>query len=432
MESSFNNVAAAAATQQTQIDSTLIKMILNSIKEGDLSLIKSNIQQYDMKLIKDTENGQNAFFSAALIKNDNDALNVFKYFYEIGVDPTYKDKHEQTCLYYTCREGKYLTSKFLIEECNVAINDKDIYGQNPIYYAAREGKLNVCELLVEKGADVNLEDKFGQSCLFYAIRQGQYDIVEFLIRNGIDVNKVDKRRQTPVSYAEKLNQTKILDLLLSNGGIKPEHSNNGKKCSSTGGGNKKDKKLLSTTSTGVNGDNKELIVEIQQPKKNVLVKINENGNKVPLTNNELDAFKKEHPDVWELLMNKEKLTQLVDATDDDVKVVDSWERQVKKVIMLLWKQKDAHLFHKPVNPIALGIHDYLDKIKHPMDFSTIKKKLNAFQYRNCKEFCEDMELVFSNCYLYNGESSVVGNMCTNVKNEYNKLYTQFYIGKFVD
>ena len=31
MESSFNNVAAAAAaaTQQTQIDSTLIKMILN-------------------------------------------------------------------------------------------------------------------------------------------------------------------------------------------------------------------------------------------------------------------------------------------------------------------------------------------------------------------------------------------------------------------
>ena len=424
---SFTN----AATQQTQIDSTLIKMILNSIREGDLSLIKSNIQQYDMKLIKDTENGQNAFFSAALIKNDNDALNVFKYFLDLGVDPTYKDKHEQTCLYYTGREGKYLTSKFLIEECNVPINDRDIYGQNPIYYAAREGKLNVCELLVEKGANVNLEDKFGQSCLFYAIRQGQYDIVEFLIRNGIDVNKVDKRKQTPVSYAEKLNQTKILDLLLSNGGIKPEHNNNSKKASSS----KKDKKVSSSSMcmVGDNDDNKkELIAEIQQVKKNVIVKINEHGHKVPLTNSELDTFSKEHPEVWELLMNKEMLTQLVNAADDDIKVVDSWERQAKKLIMLLWKQKDAHLFHKPVNPIELGIHDYLDKIKHPMDFSTIKKKLNAFQYRNCKEFCDDVELVFSNCYLYNGESSVVGNMCTNVKNEYNKLYTQFYIGKFID
>jgi hypothetical protein len=68
----------------------------------------------------------------------------------------------------------------------------------------------------------------------------------------------------------------------------------------------------------------------------------------------------------------------------------------------LWKVKDAEIFHKPVDPIELGIPDYFDIIKHPMDFSTIKRKLNKNQYTKCKEFCDDMELVFNNCILYNG------------------------------
>ena len=41
--------------------------------------------------------------------------------------------------------------------------------------------MNLCELFVEKGTDINLEDKFGQTCIFYAIRGGHYDIVDFLL-----------------------------------------------------------------------------------------------------------------------------------------------------------------------------------------------------------------------------------------------------------
>ena len=55
----------------------------------------------------------------------------------------------------------------LLEENDFfSINDKDIYGQNPIYYAAREGHLNLCELLFEKGTDINLEDKFYKCRIF--------------------------------------------------------------------------------------------------------------------------------------------------------------------------------------------------------------------------------------------------------------------------
>ena len=61
---------------QNQTDSTLIKMILNSITEGDLNLIKSYNQKYnlDMKLLIDKENYQNAFFNTTIIKSDEKAL----------------------------------------------------------------------------------------------------------------------------------------------------------------------------------------------------------------------------------------------------------------------------------------------------------------------------------------------------------------------
>ncbi|XP_051994884.1 bromodomain-containing protein 4 isoform X2 [Xyrauchen texanus] len=58
-------------------------------------------------------------------------------------------------------------------------------------------------------------------------------------------------------------------------------------------------------------------------------------------------------------------------------------------------------FYKPVDVDTLGLHDYHDIIKHPMDLSTIKDKLENRQYRDAQEFAADVRLMFSNCYKYN-------------------------------
>ncbi|CAJ1059746.1 bromodomain testis-specific protein-like isoform X5 [Xyrichtys novacula] len=58
-------------------------------------------------------------------------------------------------------------------------------------------------------------------------------------------------------------------------------------------------------------------------------------------------------------------------------------------------------FHAPVDAVALGLHDYCDIIKQPMDLSTIKKKMDHREYANAKEFAADIRLMFSNCYKYN-------------------------------
>ncbi|XP_029440563.1 bromodomain-containing protein 2 isoform X2 [Rhinatrema bivittatum] len=58
-------------------------------------------------------------------------------------------------------------------------------------------------------------------------------------------------------------------------------------------------------------------------------------------------------------------------------------------------------FYKPVDASALGLHDYHEIIKHPMDLSTVKRKMENREYHDAQEFAGDVRLMFSNCYKYN-------------------------------
>jgi len=99
--------------------------------------------------------------------------------------------------------------------------------------------------------------------------------------------------------------------------------------------------------------------------------------------------------------------------------------------MTLARNQSAWIFAEPVNVDALNIPDYLTIVKQPMDFGTIKTKIKEQRYGSIAEFVADMELVFYNCKLYNGEHTGVGQMGKQVHDEYRRLYEQlsfdFYI-----
>lgn len=67
----------------------------------------------------------------------------------------------------------------------------------------------------------------------------------------------------------------------------------------------------------------------------------------------------------------------------------------------LMKHKHGWVFNTPVDPEALGLHDYFDVIKHPMDLGTVKSRLNMNWYKSPREFAEDVRLTFSNAMTYN-------------------------------
>lgn len=73
----------------------------------------------------------------------------------------------------------------------------------------------------------------------------------------------------------------------------------------------------------------------------------------------------------------------------------------KNVLPSLWKHHFAWPFHVPVDPEKLGLPDYFEIIKTPMDMGLIKRKLETVSYYSAKECLQDFNLMFSNCYIYN-------------------------------
>ncbi|KAK4329043.1 hypothetical protein Pmani_000575 [Petrolisthes manimaculis] len=71
-------------------------------------------------------------------------------------------------------------------------------------------------------------------------------------------------------------------------------------------------------------------------------------------------------------------------------------------------------FRQPVDPQALGIPDYFDIIKKPMDLSTIKRKLDTGQYTDPWDYVDDLWLMFDNAWIYNRKTSLVYRYCTKV------------------
>jgi len=82
------------------------------------------------------------------------------------------------------------------------------------------------------------------------------------------------------------------------------------------------------------------------------------------------------------------------------------------------KHAHAWILNEPVDIVKLSIPDYFDIIKSPMDFGTAKGKLSNNKYLRMQEFLADIQLVFDNCLLYNGENSQTGIMCKQVRDEF--------------
>lgn len=80
----------------------------------------------------------------------------------------------------------------------------------------------------------------------------------------------------------------------------------------------------------------------------------------------------------------------------------------------LKKHPNAWPFHEPVNPVKLGIPDYFEVIKEPMDFSTVEKNLKNYQYSTVNQFHADINKIWLNSYRYNQKGSDIYRLTTEM------------------
>ncbi|GFN82764.1 hypothetical protein PoB_000927000, partial [Plakobranchus ocellatus] len=97
---------------------------------------------------------------------------------------------------------------------------------------------------------------------------------------------------------------------------------------------------------------------------------------------------------------------------------------IVKELMTKKHQSYAWPFLKPVDAEALGLPDYYDIIKKPMDLGTVKKKMDERQYRTAGEFAEDVRQIFQNCYRYNAQDSDVAKMGRKLQEVFEVKYAR--------
>eukprot|EP01017_Pseudomicrothorax_dubius_P027379 TRINITY_DN3145_c0_g5_i1.p1 TRINITY_DN3145_c0_g5~~TRINITY_DN3145_c0_g5_i1.p1 ORF type:complete len:575 (+),score=82.61 TRINITY_DN3145_c0_g5_i1:309-2033(+) len=148
-----------------------------------------------------------------------------------------------------------------------------------------------------------------------------------------------------------------------------------------------------------------------------LVRVDEGGGMAEIGLSDFEKFKEKYPEVAMYILNPDKLLEgaaPLEYTEEKI----GWQKLARRVLGMLWKMKGAYLFHHPVDPVRLGIPDYFDIVRSPMDLGTIRTKLQTNVYQSCKEFVEDVRLVFSNCILYNGTESEVGRIGVAMQAEF--------------
>ncbi|XP_035802153.1 bromodomain-containing protein 1 isoform X3 [Amphiprion ocellaris] len=69
----------------------------------------------------------------------------------------------------------------------------------------------------------------------------------------------------------------------------------------------------------------------------------------------------------------------------------------------LQAKDQARIFTQPVD--VTEVPDYLDHIKHPMDFSTMRQRIDAQTYNNFEQFESDFNLIVDNCMKYNSKDT---------------------------
>ena len=82
----------------------------------------------------------------------------------------------------------------------------------------------------------------------------------------------------------------------------------------------------------------------------------------------------------------------------------------------------ADPFLAKVDPVALNIPTYFSVIRQPMDFGTIQQKLSQGEYESAREFDQDGQLVFANCYKFNPAGHPVHEVGKQLQQVYDEVW----------
>jgi ankyrin repeat protein len=94
------------------------------------------------------------------------------------------------------------------------IDREDEGGKIPLIYAMENGHIDVVQILIDGGANVNAVLENGWTPLLYSVENGYIDVAKLLIGGGADVNLCSKTGWTPLHAATSKDEHELVELLI--------------------------------------------------------------------------------------------------------------------------------------------------------------------------------------------------------------------------
>ncbi len=164
------------------------------------------------------------------------SIDLAKWLLSQGADANVRNA---TCLELAVRSGGVDLVRLLIAHGakvnNTPRRNDDYTNPHVLHVAAAKGYKEICEILINAGADVNYQSynrgmwggEVGPSALYFAAKYGHTAVCQVLIRAGAKVNsrmydEYDYPGYTPLDGAKRNGHTDLVQLLREAGGIEAQ------------------------------------------------------------------------------------------------------------------------------------------------------------------------------------------------------------------
>lgn len=187
--------------------------IQNRESEDIIAVIKNDVALIDEK----DENGVSILMTLAY-HGLNDALAA-----AIDLKKSFTFHEAVVC-------GKMeVVQEYIIYSDFDAINKHSDDGFTPVCLAAFFNQMAIAKLLVAKGADPNISatNPSQVNALHSAVAKQNYELCEFLIENGANVNSTQMQQVTPLHSAVHRGNIELVQLLVTQGALTTASMENG-------------------------------------------------------------------------------------------------------------------------------------------------------------------------------------------------------------
>ncbi|KAH9413730.1 protein fem-1 homolog C [Dermatophagoides pteronyssinus] len=205
----------------------LIFNVFNAVYQENLSLLKDLIRPLTKIQIQTITSSKFEGTTLLLIAARHGHYHIIKYLIEhcdVDIEQVGKVEfdgetvHDTPPLWCAAAAGNIDCVKLLIEH-GANVNCTTYTNSTPLRAACFDGHFEIVKYLVENGADIEIANKLGHTCLMISCFKRHYNIASYLIEQGCQINRQSMKGNTALHDCAESNSMDIMKLLVKNGAI---------------------------------------------------------------------------------------------------------------------------------------------------------------------------------------------------------------------